>query len=82
MSFIDQIHRIERLDQLIRMKAIGRPSELALKLEISESQLYETLNTMKFGLGAEIQYSKSIHSSYYSKVLRFRCLFEEISKLK
>jgi hypothetical protein len=80
MTFIDQIRRIERLDQLIRMKATGRPSELALRLDISESQLYETLNIMKAELGARILYSKSIQSYYYPKEIRFKCRFEEVSK--
>ena len=78
MTFIDQVHRIERLDQLIRMKATGRPSELALKLGISESRLYETLNIMKADLGAVIRYSKSIQSYYYPKNTIFICRFEEV----
>jgi hypothetical protein len=60
------------------MKATGRPSELALKLGISESRLYETLNLMKVDLGAVIRYSKSIQSYYYPKEIRFRCRFEEV----
>jgi hypothetical protein len=79
MTFIDQIRRIERLDQLIRIKATGRPSELALKLGISESCLYETLNIMKVELGAVIRYSRSIQSYYYPKKIRFRCNFEDVT---
>lgn len=80
MSFIDQIHRIERIDQLIRLKATGRPAELAQKLDISESQLYEILNIMKIELGGVILYSKSLQSYYYPRDIRFKCLFEEVSE--
>ena len=80
MSFIDQIHRIERIDQLIRLKATGRPSELAQKLDISESQLYEILNIMKAELGGVILYSKYLQSYYYPRDIRFKCLFEEVSE--
>lgn len=80
MSFIDQIHRIERIDQLIRLKATGRPSELAQKLGISESQLYETLNIMKIGLGGTILYSKSLQTYYYPRDVKFKCEFEELTR--
>ncbi len=79
MSFIDQIHRIERIDQLIRLKATGKPSDLARTLDISESQLYEILNIMKVELGGEFRYSRSLQSYYYPREIKFKCLFEEVS---
>jgi predicted DNA-binding transcriptional regulator AlpA len=79
MSFIDLIRRIERIDQLIRLRATGRPSELAQKLGISESQLYEVLSIMKVELGGSILYSKTLQSYYYPKNIKFKCAFEEIS---
>jgi hypothetical protein len=79
MSFIDLIRRIERIDQLIRLRATGRPSELAQKLGISESQLYEVLSIMKVELGGSILYSKTLQSYYYPKNIKFKCSFEEIS---
>ena len=68
MRFIDQIHRIERIDQLIRLKATGNPSELALKIGISESQLYEVLNIMKKELGGPILYSKILIMKQVSRL--------------
>ncbi|MCH7399021.1 HTH domain-containing protein [Belliella sp. DSM 107340] len=58
------IERISRLDQLIRLKSTGTPKELANRLEISESTLYETISMMK-QLGAPINYDKLRKSYYY-----------------
>jgi hypothetical protein len=84
MRFIDQIRRIERLDQLIRLKATGKPAILAKRLGISESQLYEILSLMKKELGANIMYSKSLQSYYYLQNTKFICAFveKEENKLK
>ncbi|MEM6737495.1 MAG: HTH domain-containing protein [Bacteroidota bacterium] len=56
--------RFERIDQLIRLKATGKPSELAERLEISESTLYEFIGLMK-ELGAPIQWDKKRNSYIY-----------------
>jgi hypothetical protein len=77
MSFVDIIRRIERIDQLIRLRATGRPAELAQKLGISESQLYEVLNVMKEEFGVSILYSRTLESYYYPKEMKFKCSFEE-----
>ncbi|MGW8123348.1 hypothetical protein ACV07N_11870 [Roseivirga echinicomitans] len=44
---ITKIERIERLHNLIRLKATGTPKECALKLKINERQLYRLINFMK-----------------------------------
>ncbi len=82
MRFIEQIRRIERIDQLIRLKATGKPYELAQKLGISESQLYEVLNIMKLELGGPILYSRNLQSYYYPRDIKFKCSFEENSEIK
>ena len=56
--------RFERIDQLIRLKATGKPSELAERLEISESTLYEFIGLMK-ELGAPIEWDKELISYKY-----------------
>lgn len=58
------INRFRRIDDLIRRKATGSPSQLANKLEIAESTLYEFLNVMK-DLGAPIYYDKTRCSYCY-----------------
>lgn len=60
------IERISRLDQLIRLKSTGTPKELSIKLDLSESTLYETLVIMKH-LGAPIKYDR-FRRSYFYKV--------------
>jgi len=78
MRFIDQIRRIERIDQLIRLKATGSPTELAAKIGISVSQLYEVLSIMREEFGVPILYSKSLQTYYYPSDIRFRCTFDGI----
>jgi|OpeIllAssembly_1097287.scaffolds.fasta_scaffold166397_1 hypothetical protein len=77
MRFVDQLRRIERIDQLIRLKATGTPTELALKLGLSESQLFEVLSLMKNEFGAPIRYSKASRCYYYKSSKRFICKFED-----
>jgi len=59
-------NRLEQLDQLIRLKATGTPRELALKMAISESQLYRLINAMK-ALGAPISYCKFRKTYLYER---------------
>ena len=61
---LKQTQRIERLHLLIKRKATGTPPNCASKLNISERQLYNTLDLMK-SLGAPIFYDISIGSYCY-----------------
>ena len=36
MSFLDKVHRLQRIDRLIQMKATGTPEQLPTTLDISE----------------------------------------------
>jgi predicted DNA-binding transcriptional regulator YafY len=64
MSLIDRIERLQRIDNLIRHKATGSPKELAERLEISESTLYEDMNDLRT-MGAEIIYCRYYMSYKY-----------------
>ena len=66
MTFLEKVQLIERLDQLIRMKATGSAADLADRLQISRSTVYEMLDCMK-SMGAEIEYCRHRSSFYYSK---------------
>lgn len=70
MNLLKQINRIERIDQLIRMKATGTPKELAKRLNISRSTLYNILEFMK-AQGVEIYYSSSKQSFCYKQEVFF-----------
>ena len=64
MTFLQKIKIIERLDQLIRMKATGSPDKLAEKLGLSRSTVYEIIDCMR-SMDAEIEYCKVRQTYYY-----------------
>ncbi|TRX60630.1 hypothetical protein FNH22_06180 [Fulvivirga sp. M361] len=63
-KMVDKFHRI---DQLIRMKATGQPNELARKLSVSPSTVYEYMDVMKNVLAAPVRYCKVRRSYVYDK---------------
>jgi len=69
-----QIALLERVDQLIRLKATGRPKKLAERLEISEATVFRMIETMK-ELNAPVYYDLSRQSYAYSQPTEFKCGF-------
>lgn len=65
------IELMERIDQLVRMKATGNPVELAKRLGISKTKLYRTIKTMK-ALNAPLEYDCSMQSYIYVKTVGFK----------
>ena len=65
MKFIKQIEQYKKLEKLIKQASTGTPDEFAERLNISRTQLYTILESMK-QLGAPIRYNRSIKSFYYS----------------
>ncbi|OQP57083.1 hypothetical protein A3860_10985 [Niastella vici] len=57
-------NRLQNIDRLIRVRGTGTPKQLAQRLHISESLLYEYLSFMK-EQGAPIAYCKDRRSYYY-----------------
>jgi len=47
MNAIEQINRLQRIDQFIRTESTGCPKDFAAKLNISASTLFELLNYLK-----------------------------------
>ena len=76
-KLLEDLKRIERIDQLIRLKATGKPRDLAKLLGISETSLYTLLNTMK-EMGAQIYYSTQRCSYCYEDPTRFVWGFQAI----
>jgi predicted DNA-binding transcriptional regulator YafY len=66
--------RLSRIDQLIRIKGTGTPSELAGKIGISERSTYEYIRLMK-DFGAPVLYSRQRKSYYYKQEGRFLISF-------
>ena len=76
----EQINQIEQLDQLIRMRATGKPKELAERLHISEASLFRLLDVMK-KLKAPLKYDIYLQSYIYEHEVSFEFGFytKEIS---
>lgn len=66
MSFLKYLHRLQRIDDLIRRKATGNPKEFANKVNLCRSALMKYIREMK-ELGAPIAYCKHRESYYYEE---------------
>lgn len=64
MKFIEQIERIKKLNKLIDNECTGCPNELANKLGIKRSTLYEAIEYLK-SIGLEISYNRKRRTFYY-----------------
>lgn len=62
--------RLDRIDQLIRIKRTGTPAELADKIGLSERSMYEYIRLMK-EFGAPVVYSRERKSYFYLQEGRF-----------
>ena len=65
MNFIKQVERFQKLNKLISQQNTGTPSELAERLNLKRSQLYEVLDLLKIQ-GAPIKYSRKLKTFYYA----------------
>ncbi len=82
-NLFEKLRQLERLDQLIRMKATGNPASLARRFNISERKVYRLISELK-DMGFPIKYCKERQSYYYEgKVsLSFQLLINEDCFLK
>lgn len=64
------LNRLDRIDQLIRVKGTGTPAQLADKIGLSERSTYEYIRLMK-NFGAPVVYSRERQSYYYLQEGRF-----------
>jgi hypothetical protein len=64
MNFIRQIERLQRLNHLIKNECTGTPDELAERLSLKKSQLYEILDVLKI-YGAPVKYSRKLRTFYF-----------------
>lgn len=81
MKFIEQIQTLERLDQLIRLKATGTPNELASRLNVSERTAYNLIEALR-DLGVVISYCKQKKSYYYESRVTIQFLKVQIENTK
>jgi predicted DNA-binding transcriptional regulator YafY len=71
-------NRLGHLNQLIRKKSTGSPTELAKKMNVSERTTFEYLEILK-SLGADIKYSRTRRSYYYTEDGTFNFEFQKHS---
>lgn len=77
MRFIEQVKLLERVDQLIRLKATGSPKELAARLEVSERTVYNIMENLR-DLGIELYYCETRRSYCYNGNFRIQFLIKAI----
>lgn len=77
MPVISFIHRMERIDQLVRTQATGTPGQFAGKLGISKRCLHLWLSQLKDDFGFPIAYDADRQTYYYTKQGRFAFGFRE-----
>ncbi|MBN2164916.1 MAG: HTH domain-containing protein [Marinilabiliaceae bacterium] len=64
MPAIKYINRLKTIDRLIQLKMTGSPKELAIKLEISERQVFRYIENLQ-ELGGKIEFDKLLNSYVY-----------------
>ena len=74
MAISTYLRRVQRMNQLIRMKATGTPHEFAERMDLSVSMLYKYLDAMK-EMGAHIDYCKTRQTFYYESQEKFSLEF-------
>ena len=80
MTFLEKINTIERLDQLIRMRATGDPNTLAERLGISRRSLFYIIGIMK-SMEAPIKFCNQRQSYYYEYDCKLAIGFLKKSKI-
>ena len=67
MALTTQLHHIQRLVDLIRRKATGKPTALAQRLNISKSTLYALIKFLRDEYNAPIYYDTDRESYCFSR---------------
>jgi len=76
MKRLVDLVKLDRLDNLIRRAATGSPENLAERLEMSRSSLFELIAFLRVEMRAPIIYNKNRLSYMYSYNPRFYLGFE------
>ncbi len=79
MNIIRNKSKLERLDQLIRLKATGNPEELSDKLDTNKRTIYRIINELK-KIGCPIYFSKERNSYCYKYEGELIIKFDKVEK--
>jgi predicted DNA-binding transcriptional regulator YafY len=71
MTFFEQVQLLKRLDYLIRLKATGRPEELASRLGVSRASVYRYIEDLK-SMDAPVAYCRLRQSFYYEEAYELK----------
>ena len=74
MNHFDFLEKLSILNKLIRQERTGTPGDLAQRLSISRSKLYEIIDELN-SRGTEIKYSRNRNTFYYNNDLFFDVRF-------
>jgi predicted DNA-binding transcriptional regulator YafY len=75
MKLLEQIDRINRLDEMIKHRRTGTPSQLARRLNLSTSMVYKLIDELKLR-EAPIVYSRQLGTYYYSRNFQMKILID------
>ena len=67
----EQLVHLDRLHNLIRLKATGTPRMLAKKMEVSRRTVFNLIKILR-NFGAEIAYCRERETYYYETDIKFR----------
>ena len=69
MNLLDEIHRLDRLEQLIRLQMTGSPNELSEKMQISKRTVFRLIDILK-EIGCPIYFNKEKNSYCYEEPVK------------
>lgn len=76
MKKFSDLRTLDRLDYLIRLQATGPPNDLARRLGVSRSNLFELIAFLRDEMKASVRYNTYITSYMYDFLPNFYLGFE------
>lgn len=71
MTLNDKCKQIDNLASLIDRRATGNPTQLARRINVSKSKLYDIFDDLKL-LGVDFKYNRRLNTFYYANNLRVK----------
>lgn len=71
MTLNDKSEQIDNLASLVAKKRTGNAAQLARRINVSRSKLYDIFDDLKL-MGIDIKYDRCLNTFYYANNLRIR----------